>query len=43
VYCQTAIRSALATKTLNDLGYKKAVLMNAQFEEWVQAGYPVVK
>ena len=43
VYCQTAMRSALATKTLNDLGYKNAVLMNAQFEEWVQAGYPVEK
>jgi rhodanese-related sulfurtransferase len=43
VYCQTAVRSALATKTLNDLGYKNAVLMNAQFEEWVQAGYPVEK
>ncbi len=43
VYCQTAIRSALATKTLNDLGYKNAVLMNAQFHEWVQAGYPVEK
>jgi rhodanese-related sulfurtransferase len=43
VYCQTSMRSALATKTLNDLGYKNAVLMNAQFEEWVQAGYPVEK
>ena len=43
VYCQTAIRSALAAKTLNDLGYKNAVLMNAQFEEWVLAGYPVEK
>ena len=43
VYCQTAIRSALAAKTLNDLGYKNAVLMNAQFAEWVQAGYPVEK
>jgi rhodanese-related sulfurtransferase len=43
VYCQTTMRSALATKTLNDLGYKNAVLMNAQFPEWVQAGYPVEK
>jgi len=43
VYCQTAMRSALATKTLNDLGYKQAVLMDAQFEEWINAGYPVVK
>ncbi len=43
VYCQSAVRSALATKTLNDLGYKNAVLMNAQLQEWVEAGYPVEK
>ena len=41
VYCKTAGRSTLATKTLNDLGYKNAVLMDAQFEEWIKAGYPV--
>lgn len=41
VYCKTAGRSSLATKTLNDLGYKNAVLMDAQFEDWVKAGYPV--
>lgn len=41
VYCQIAVRSALATKTLNDLGYKNAVMMDAQFKEWIEAGYPV--
>jgi rhodanese-related sulfurtransferase len=41
VYCKTAGRSAFATKTLNDLGYKNAVLMDAQFEDWIKAGYPV--
>lgn len=41
VYCLTAARSALATKTLNELGYKNAVLMDAPFEAWVKAGYPV--
>jgi len=41
VYCKTAGRSTLATKTLNDLGYKNAILMDAQFEDWVKAGYPV--
>lgn len=41
VYCKTKGRSTLATKTLNDLGYKNAVLMDAQFEEWIKAGYPV--
>ena len=43
VYCKTAGRSALATKTLNDLGYRNAVLMDAQFEDWIKAGYPVVR
>jgi rhodanese-related sulfurtransferase len=41
VYCATAMRSALATKTLNDLGYKNAVLMDGQYADWVKAGYPV--
>jgi rhodanese-related sulfurtransferase len=41
VYCKTAGRSTLATKTLNDLGFKNAILMDAQFEDWVKAGYPV--
>ena len=41
VYCATAMRSALATKTLNDLGYNNAVLMDAQYADWVKAGYPV--
>ena len=43
VYCKTAGRSTLATKTMNDLGYKNAILMDAQFEDWVKAGYPVVR
>ena len=43
VYCLTSARSALATKTLNDIGFKNAVLMDAPFEEWVKAGYPVVR
>jgi rhodanese-related sulfurtransferase len=43
VYCKTTGRSALATKTLNDLGYKNAVLMGAQFEDWIKKGYPVVR
>lgn len=40
-YCKTAGRSALATKTLNDLGFKNAVLVDAQYADWVSAGYPV--
>jgi len=41
VYCKTKARSTLATKTLNYLGYKNAVLMDASYEEWVKAGHPV--
>jgi len=41
VYCKTKARSALGTKTLNDLGFKNAVLMDAQYADWVKAGYPV--
>jgi len=41
VYCKTAGRSTMATKTLNDLGYTNAVLMDAQYADWVKAGYPV--
>jgi rhodanese-related sulfurtransferase len=40
-YCKTGARCALATKTLNDLGYKNAVSMDAPYENWVKAGYPV--
>ena len=41
VYCSAVRRSPLATKTLNDLGYKNAVLMDAKFEDWINAGYPI--
>jgi rhodanese-related sulfurtransferase len=41
VYCKTAGRSTMATKTLNDLGFKNAVLMDSSYENWVKAGYPV--
>jgi rhodanese-related sulfurtransferase len=43
VYCKTKARSSLATKTLNDLGYKNAVLVDISYEDWVKAGYPVVR
>ena len=40
-YCKTGARCTLATKTLNDLGYKNAVTMDTPYENWVKAGYPV--
>jgi len=41
VYCKEIKSSPLATKTLNDLGYKNAVLMDATLEDWIKAGYPM--
>jgi rhodanese-related sulfurtransferase len=43
VYCLTAARSAFATKTLNDLGYKNAVQMDESLEAWIKAGFPIVR
>lgn len=43
VYCKASSRSALATKTLQELGYTNAILMDATFENWIRAGYPVVQ
>lgn len=41
VYCRSGGRAALATKTLQDLGYKNAVLMDAKYEDWIKKDYPV--
>ena len=43
VYCGLDLRSPLATKSLNDLGYKKAVNMIGGLKTWKEAGYPIVK
>jgi len=43
VYCGLDLRSPLATKTLNDLGYKNAVNMAGGLKAWREAGYPLVK
>lgn len=43
VYCGTDLRSPLATKSLNDLGYKKAINMTGGLKAWKEAGYPVLK
>lgn len=43
VYCGLDLRSPLATKSLNDLGYKKAVNMIGGLQAWKEAGYPTVK
>lgn len=41
VYCKTGARAALATKTLNEMGYKRAVAVATGGAAWVRAGYPV--
>ena len=43
VYCGLDLRSPLATKSMNDLGYKKAVNMIGGLKAWKEAGYPVLK
>jgi len=43
VYCGVDLRSPLATKTLNDLGYTNAVNLTGGLQAWKSAGYPVVK
>ncbi len=43
VYCGLDLRSPLATKSMNDLGYKKAINMIGGLKAWKEAGYPVLK
>jgi rhodanese-related sulfurtransferase len=41
VYCGLDLRSPLATRTLNELGYANAVNMAGGLKAWKAAGYPV--
>ncbi len=43
VYCALDLRSPLATTSLNDFGYKKAINMIGGLKAWKEAGYPVAK
>jgi rhodanese-related sulfurtransferase len=43
VYCGIDRRSPLATKTLNDFGYKNAINMIGGLKAWKEVGYPVAK
>jgi rhodanese-related sulfurtransferase len=43
LYCATGGRCALATKSLMDLGFTNVTSADMKFEDWVKAGYPVVK
>lgn len=43
VYCGLDLRGPLATRTLNELGYKNAVNMTGGFKSWKEAGYPTTR
>lgn len=43
LYCLTGGRCALATKSLQDMGFTNVTSVDMKFEEWVKAGHPVAK
>ena len=43
LYCATGGRCALATKSLQDLGFTNATSVDMRFDDWVKAGYSVAK
>jgi rhodanese-related sulfurtransferase len=43
VYCGVDLRGPLATRTLNEMGYTKAVNIDSGLKAWKAAGYPIAK
>lgn len=43
LYCLTGGRCALATKSLQDLGFTNVTSADMKFEDWEKAGYPVAQ
>ncbi len=43
VYCGGGVRSAMATKTLHDMGYSNVVSMSGGFSRWRELDYPIMK
>jgi rhodanese-related sulfurtransferase len=43
LYCASGGRCALATKSLQDLGFTNVTSADMKFDDWVAAGYPVAK
>jgi rhodanese-related sulfurtransferase len=41
LYCLTGGRCALATKSLQDMGFTNVTSADMKFEDWEKAGYPV--
>src|SRR5688572_23318404 len=42
VYCAGGVRSALAAKTLQDMGYSKVFSMSGGYGQWKANGFPIV-
>lgn len=43
IFCQTGGRSALSTKTLQDMGFESVVNVHGGFSTWSQAGKRVIQ
>lgn len=43
LYCGSGTRCALATKSLQDLGFSNVTAVDMKIEDWTTAGYPLVK
>lgn len=43
LYCRTGGRCALAAKSLQDLGFTNVTAVDMKIEDWMKAGYPVMK
>lgn len=43
VYCAGGVRSAMAAKTLHDMGYSNVVSMSGGFSRWRELDYPFAK
>ena len=41
LYCKSGRRCALATKSLQDLGFSNVIAVDMTFKAWTDAGYPV--
>ena len=43
LYCATGGRCALATKSLQDMGFTNVTSVDMRFDDWVKGGNPVAK
>jgi len=41
LYCKSGSRCALATRSLQDLGFSRVVAVDMKINDWVAAGYPL--